>query len=570
MRGLYLGIDLGTTNSKAAYMDYRGVDAADPVEVKIKQRQEPNDEVNWSHLPSVVRFEQDGTSVQVGEVARRYISKFPERTVKSVKRLMGKSWKYTVEGWEEVWSPEAISAILLRYLREQTLEYLHDTSNDLTSVAISVPASFGSRQRQATVDAARMAGFSGTVNLIDEPSAALIDYVYDQWQKGNDFSEKTRVLVYDMGGGTLDVSIAQIDPTQGGLRLQILSRSRYTEMAGTEFDLRLAAHVIHQWQQNGMPILKSERDRKNLFRSVLFEMAEPLKVEMSKLLNDRYRWSFNRQGLPFDLEDGPSIRVSPRQREILLGREIVELPDLGVPVHTFLDILEPFFNPDDPNNPQGLDTIYGPMFTALEEAGLAQHEIDIVLLHGGMAQLRPIQVGIMSTFPEIRTITTTPNPMTSVARGAALYQASRDGRVREIEVVEPALFESIYVETKHGFELTVDKNAQVGDEGTYQLVVPASSKRIRLSLYHGFSESDPLLDYDRMLRIDLPDSIEPGEAVELRWVVNGNRTVTFEWRCSATDSQWKPFSTDSRHQGLRQSMNDSRRSERAVERVRFA
>lgn len=544
-KSLYLGIDLGTTNSKAAVFDYRDPSSVRLYPLTLPQHEDVNRRTtNWVHLPSVVRFDDNGHRVFVGEYPRRYLTVFPDTTVRSIKRLMGKAWRYSVPGWSVAWTPEAIAALILKHIRTQALQQTHDTLNELASVAISIPASFGDRQRQATRDAAQLAGFDGEVNLIDEPSAALIHYLYDQWQRGDDLKPKT-VMVYDMGGGTLDVSLAEVDVERNnkGLKIRVISRSRYTELAGTEFDLRLAAYIVNRLKAEGFNMPQTERGRATLFRVALFDYAEKLKIRMSDELDKLYRWHYVVDGLPFEESYRDIVlSISPRVRDIELDGRTVQLPDIHVGFEDFEAVLAPFFSvpPEPSEGSAGTGTLYGPILTALQEASLKMADIDLVLLHGGMTRLPLIKACIAQYFPMTTQVASTPDPMTSVAQGAAIYQASRDGRDTSIALEEPVLFESIFLEQGQGFQMIVAKNSKAGLSDTCQLSFPNGAQKIILSFYHGFSDRDLLLTHDRTFEISLPQPLTDNQTISLRWTVQADRTVAYEYR-SPFSKDWEPL-----------------------------
>lgn len=543
MRKLCLGIDLGTTNSKAAFLDYRSNSKnISPEKLSIKQLGSSQREEQRDYLPSVVLFETDGNTVYVGEYARRYSVNFPDRSVRSIKRLMGKSWRHKVPGWNMLWTPQGISAFILRKIYNQATESLHDSQRDLDSVTISVPASFGSRQRQATVQSAKLAGFVGDVRLIDEPSAALIHAIHDRYETGQDFDRKTNILVFDMGGGTLDVSLAVVEPKSDLISVKVLSRSRYTELAGIEFDLRLSAYLVKRLEGLGLHI-NSQRDLQRVYRTALFDLAEPLKMDMSAFLKANSRWGTHiKQGLPFDFDPNDlnqGVTIKPRERQMDLEKGEFELENIRVPFLHFSQVLAPFFAPVQENDPDATGTIYGPIIKALKEKGISEKEIDIVLLHGGMCQLPLIRFGLQNYFPENVEITPTPDAMTSVAQGAALYQASNNGHKLPIVLEEPALFESIFYETEEGFEEVVNKDCREGEEAIKTVPIKSGAKVVRLRFYHGFSQIDPLLTHDRDLLMELDETLKQDQSLELHWKVNRDRTVTFAWRDPNNGSDWK-------------------------------
>ncbi len=544
-KSLYLGIDLGTTNSKAAVFDYRDTPTGQLRALSLQQHEDVGRQATWQHLPSVVRFDSDGKRVFVGEYPRRSLAAFPDRTVRAIKRFMGKSWRRSIPGWPTVWTPEGISGLILRHLRGQALEQLHDTLNELVTVSISVPASFGSKQREATRDAARLAGFDGEVNLIDEPSAALIHYLYDSWQKGLEFKPKTNVMVFDMGGGTLDVSLARVQAEKDRLQIDIISRSRYTELAGTEFDLRLAAYIVRRLNAAGILTPKTEQGKAALYRAALYDYAETFKVRMSNELGKYYRWGFVIDGMPFDEAIARiKLRISPRVRDLDLGQDgrTVSLPDIEVTFDQFEQVLAPYFELPTSGGmgSAGTGTLYGPIVTALSEAKLSLNDVDVALLHGGMTRLPLIKAALARYFPPTTQLGSTPDPMTSVAQGAAIYQASRDGRQGAIVLTEPELFESVFLEQDKGFKLIVKKDSRAGATDKYELTFDGAVQDIVLSFYHGFSETDPLLTHDHTAQISLSQPLPDGSHLTLRWKVLPDRSVVYECQ-SPSDHTWQPL-----------------------------
>lgn len=541
MQELYLGIDLGTTNSKAAILDYRE-SAPTPTALSLPQlRDKVSPPFAMDHLPSIIQFDSDGRTAYVGEYARLTAVNLPDRTVRSVKRLMGKNWQHKVPGWSSPWTPQGIAALILKKIRSGATDLLHDTHDDLASVTVSVPASFGTRQREATLQAARLAGFSGHIRLIDEPSAALMHFIYDRLEKGRmpHGGGSLRVLVFDMGGGTLDVSIAEVESSDSHARVKISSRSRYTELAGAEFDLRLAAYVLARLEDEGWTEPAGSVFRKNVLRATLFDMAESLKMGMSNRLQRRFSWSGgDRYGEPFEDPSSLNFQVMPHERELETSKGFRDLPNLDVTFNQFVTVLQPFFDPADEDNPEGIGTIYGPVYTALHEADLSREDVDVVLMHGGMCELPLIQAALMDYFPESVQVLSSPNPMTSVAQGAALYHA-RERLAQSIEVEEPALFESVFYEHEEGFKLVVSKDKRVGEQGALALPIARGTRVVRLRLYQGFNETDPLLAHDRDLRIELSAATFEPRNLQLRWEINPNRKVDLAWQDPDSDNGWQ-------------------------------
>lgn len=536
MRSVFVGIDLGTTNCKIAV---------------INRREDPNNETvenlnipqflsgqEWSargvpYLPSVVYFDSQ-TETYVGQYAKQdMFVRRPERTVCSVKRLMGRTWAFTpFEGMS--WSPQGISAIILRKLKQAAEERLQQT---IEAAVITVPASFDSRQREATLGTADLAGFDrGQVTLIDEPTAAILDYIVKQIKRRVSYISFERpqvILVFDMGGGTLDVSIVQTEPQEGELSLSILARSRYTELAGNDFDMRLAAYLLNVFEKSsGLQVADLPVRRAREVMSTLLNLAEDLKIAISKRLRESivYWEDLSR------LERG-EVHISQPVREIQYGEEVLgQVPKLAMGYNAHFErIWASFFNPD----PEQFSTIYAPINSALSEAfpdtpDPRQH-VDLILLHGGMCELAVIGARVQASFPDIR-VDETPDLMNSVARGAAIYDtmlnASRTGTFGDIQMREQPVFEAVFLERyRHGLQELVPKTAAPGDGGEVPLKVPAGRpSRLPVSLYHGFRPDDPFVTLDRELAVafDLPP--KEGETMYLGWRVLEDRTTEYWWR----------------------------------------
>jgi molecular chaperone DnaK len=212
-----VGIDLGTTNSEIAY-----IQDGQPVVIP--------DENGDSLLPSVVGLSDDGRLL-VGHAARNQWRLAPERTIKSIKRRMGED--ITVELGDHAYTPQEISAIILRTLKARAMQYL---DCDITQAVITVPAYFNDAQRQATREAGELAGME-VVRILNEPTAASLTYDTEQ-------HELKRILVYDLGGGTFDVSIVQV---QEGV-VEVLASHGDTQLGGDDFDAALAEHLMQRFE----------------------------------------------------------------------------------------------------------------------------------------------------------------------------------------------------------------------------------------------------------------------------------------------------------------------------------
>jgi molecular chaperone DnaK len=536
MRNIFIGIDLGTTNCKMALVNRRKDSNNEKVEnIDIPQFLEGRE---WSgrgvpYLPSVVYFDSP-TEAYVGEYAKQdMLVRRPDRTVRSIKRLMGRTWTFApFEGM--YWSPQGISAIILRKLKQVAED---DLQQPINTAVVTVPASFDSRQREATLDAAHLAGFDrDRVTLIDEPSAAILDYVVKQIRRRKSYvslDHSQIILVFDMGGGTLDVSVVKTEPKGNELGLRILARSRYTELAGNDFDLRLAAYLVSVFERENrqrIADLPLRQAREAMAR--LLNIAEGLKISISKRLRESmvYWEDLSR------LEAG-GIRVSRKAKPIQYGEKVLgEIPALELGYHAHFErVWSPFFDSD----PEQFSTIYAPIYSALSEAFPDEEEprerIDLVLLHGGMCQLPIVGKKVKDLFPNAR-VAETPDQMNSVARGAAIYDTLLNGSdsatFGDIKMRKQPVFEAVYLEQyRQPLRELVPKTANPGDEG--EIVLPAPPgypSRLPISLYHGFRADDPFVSLDRELTIDFEVPPEQGQPIHLCWRVLEDRTIEYWWR----------------------------------------
>src|SRR5213075_1307502 len=243
-----VGIDLGTTNSVVSVLE-----AGEPAVI-------PNSE-GARTTPSVVAFSKNG-EVLVGEVAKRQAVTNPDRTIRSVKREMGTNWSIDIDG--KKYTPQEISARVLMKLKRDAESYLGETIAD---AVITTPAYFNDAQRQATKEAGEIAGFN-VLRIVNEPTAAALAYGLDKGSK-----EQT-ILVFDLGGGTFDVSLLEL----GDGVIEVKATSGDNKLGGDDWDQRVVEHLVKQFalSNNGIDL---SNDKMAMQR--LREAAEKAKIELS-------------------------------------------------------------------------------------------------------------------------------------------------------------------------------------------------------------------------------------------------------------------------------------------------
>ncbi|MDD2480531.1 MAG: molecular chaperone DnaK [Lutispora sp.] len=385
-----IGIDLGTTNSCVAVME-----GGEPVVI-------PNAEGNRT-TPSVVGFSKNGERL-VGQVAKRQAITNPDRTVLSIKREMGSNHKINIDGKD--YTPPEISAITLAKLKQDAEAYLGQA---VTQAVITVPAYFSDSQRQATKDAGKIAGLE-VLRIINEPTAAALAY-------GLEKEESQKILVFDLGGGTFDVSLLEL----GDGVFEVLATSGNNKLGGDDFDMRVVNHMADEFKKEYGIDLRNDK----MAMQRLKEAAEKAKIELSSVLQTNIN-------LPFITADASG----PKHLDITLTR--AKFDEL---TH---DLVE---------------ASMVPARKAISDAGLSVEKINKIILVGGSTRIPAVHDAVkkLTGKEPYKGI----NPDECVALGAAIQAAVLTGEVKDVLLLDVTPL-SLGIETLGGvFTKLIERNTTI-------------------------------------------------------------------------------------------------------------
>jgi len=464
-----VGIDLGTTNSVVSVLE-----AGEPVVI-------PNAEGSRT-TPSVVAFSKAG-EVLVGEVAKRQAITNPDRTIRSVKRHMGTSWTVDIDG--KGYTPQEISARILQKLKADAEAYLGDSVNQ---AVITVPAYFDDAQRTATKEAGQVAGLE-VLRIINEPTAAALAYGLDKEE-----SDQT-ILVFDLGGGTFDVSVLEI----GDGVFEVKSTHGDTSLGGDDWDQRVIDWLVEQFKgENGVDLAKDAMAEQRLK-----EAAEKAKIELSQVQQTQIN-------LPF-----------------------ITATDSG-PLHLDYSLSRAKFQELTADL---VDRVKEPLDQAIKDAGLSKDQIDHVILVGGSTRMPAIQELVREYTGKEPNKSVNPDEV--VAVGAAIQAGVLKGDVKDVLLLDVTPL-SLGIETKGGvMTKLIERNTTIPTKRTEVFTTAEDSQpSVEIHVLQGERE---MSQYNKTLGkfqlVDLPPAPRGVPQIEVTFDIDANGIVHVSAKDRATSKE---------------------------------
>ena len=471
-----IGIDLGTTNSVVAVME-----GGKPTVIANAEGSRTT--------PSIVGFSKNGERL-VGQLAKRQAILNPDRTIISIKRHMGEDFKKNVDGKD--YTPQEISAMILRKLADDASNYLGEK---VTSAVITVPAYFNDAQRQATKDAGKIAGLD-VLRIVNEPTAAALAYGLEK--------EKTeKVLVFDLGGGTFDVSILEI----GDGVHEVLSTSGDTHLGGDDFDQKVMDWLAEEFKKTEGIDLKSDKQAMQRLK----EAAEKAKCELSSVVETNIN-------LPFITADANG----PKHLDMTLSRAKFE--------ELSHDLLE---------------RCKKPVEQAIKDAGISKNEIDEVVLVGGSTRIPAVQALVKEYTGKEPNQSVNPDEV--VAVGAAVQAGVLAGEVKDIVLLDVTPL-TLGIETLGGVMTPLVQRNTTIPVSKSQVFSTADDNQTAVDI-HVLQGERPMARDNKslgMFRLDgIPPAMKGMPQIEVTFDIDANGIVNVTAKDKATNKEQKITITNS-------------------------
>jgi molecular chaperone DnaK len=501
----YLGIDLGTTETTVSVIEIESR-RDKPIEklrtLDIYQYDKNhNFERNIKGLQSSIYIDRENRKVYLGEYAKNFYSSgnFPLNTVRSVKtRIGGESMIDVPKGEErESYNMTELSALFLKSVKKSVEK---QTSGGVKTVTVTIPAGFNSDERNATLDAIHLAGFKD-VHLLDEPTAVLLDFLNSEDDVGeideDFFEEKRKVLVYDIGGGTLDISIAEVED-DGDFQIDILGRSKRVDFGGDDIDKYISAYFLDEFQKVNSSIDTRTPEEQFQIVSRIVSNAEKHKIAFNnqvEKVSERRRKRV-KESVNFEIIDG--LKIS----DLLLTDEKLK------------EILAPLLSENG--------YLLKPLKESLKSAKVK--DVDLVLLTGGSGKFYLVREAIEKFFSGVPVVDYTYS--NAVSKGATIHSFNQHNETLKKVELKDVMSDDIYIKREKGFEKLISHETQAGESGIYKFIFDEVSERLDVFLFYG-SENEEKWKYREINGVfhTLDRIYKKGESIDLEWKFDENKIV---------------------------------------------
>ncbi|WHE06397.1 Hsp70 family protein [Thermoanaerobacterium thermosaccharolyticum] len=521
----YIGIDLGTTNTVAA-----GGNLTEDgnFEINILDMEQICDDTGClilkKTLPSCLYVDEFGKEY-IGEFARKMKNLEYDRVIYNSKNYIGNR-NHVWQIGSKKYTPEDVAGKILTVVKKN-IERIYNTAVD--GAVITVPASFNHDQIESTKNAAKLAGFiEDKLIFISEPTAALLELIYeeklnDQSQKKYDFSTPKKVLVFDLGGGTCDVSIMNVEILDDDYKVEELAISPHIQLGGVDFDICGVLYLLHKYSiLNNIDYnsISSDVDAKRYIFSIL-----SLEIEKAKMM-------FSSETSSLIDKDNEDIVYKNSIENFYNGKTF----NFEISKKEYDECIKPLLTK---GGNLGFNII-DPIIDTLNKANLNKEDIDEVFLVGGMTAYSSVRRAVESFFGK-KSINYL-DPMYSVAKGAALYNYYSENRKRSEKgkiIIYPVVAENIYLDVKNDLPvLLVSQGTKAPYERVYDNIVKVDNATgIKLDILSGKSIYDPKMKRLKSMQLTFTDIIKPGTPISIKVTFDKNRILHLEAWVTGNDKQ---------------------------------
>ena len=444
----YLGIDLGTTESTVSIIAIetrrdKPMEKLKTLDIYQYNRQHQRDR-NIKGLQSSIYIDRDNNILYTGQYAKVLYSSGnkPLHTIRSIKTRLGGDSMIEIPldrdpNDKKSYDMTELSAVLLKTIKKSAEK---QSSGGFKNVTITIPAGFDSDERNATMESAKMVGFKN-IHLLDEPTAVLLNLLNSEDDIGeisdDFFHQKRNIVIYDIGGGTLDISIAQVKDIEGDFDVKILGRSKRMEFGGDNIDQYIASYFLQEFEKINPSIDERSLKEQAQIVSRIVSHAEDHKIafnnKIENVLDKERRRARVRETVNFEIIDG------------------LKIADLTLTDERLKDILSPIISKNG--------ILLNPLNFALQSCQLKKDDIDLVVLTGGSGKFYLVPEVLSYFFQGIQIIDFT--EYNAVSKGAAIHSFNQEEEDLKKINIEDIMSDSIYIKKKNGFDKLIPHNQEL-------------------------------------------------------------------------------------------------------------